>query len=552
MARRAPGTRMGGRARFTAAAAVAALLAGAAGRDAAAGHPVLCLGERAATVSTDPDAACAGPRVALPPDVGDKVVTIPLAPDAPAARGYVLSETRDPAGRLVRTAEILPRTPAPEPPPTLLPGDDLLDGPVRPFGREARVALVAVDGTTVVDCRPGTRPAGVLLGPYRMPRTGPVAVDVAAAGPPGFTAGIGDPGRSDAGPQQAGPVGDADPSRRLLLDAPGALREIVIACPEGGGTLRVRSVRAADAPGPPAPDRRAGWAWEAARWRDAPDALLADARRHGLTTLFVGLDIGASGIADADRLAAFVAAAGRAGIAVWAVEGDPEAVTPEGRAPFVARTRAIAAHQRAMPAAGRLAGIQYDIEPYLLPPDRLPGGWPAALARTLDDLAAAGDGLPVDVVVPFWLPSAGDGLAILAPALGRAAAITVMAYRTEPAAIVRVAAPMLDFGVERAIPVRVALEVLPLADEVRTTFLPAARGTLLHVSAAGRAAVVLLDREVEGPPGATFARAFEVVVPGSRTSFQGDAARMIALLPELRRRLAPWTSFGGLALHGIW
>jgi hypothetical protein len=550
------------RARLAAALALMLACWGTA-HPAAAADLVLCVGGRTVAVAgaaPDGDTAPPCPATAtlrLPVDADDVVWARLLDPVAEAAAGYVLSETPEQSGRIARAAEPLPTTPSPAAPEMAVPGDDLARiGPFRPFGVEGRVAVTPTAEGLRIACAPGTLPAGALLGPVAVPRIAGLSIALDAATDAHWAVGLGDPARPDAGPVALATVGPGAGRQALRPDAPGTVREIVFVCPGGAGDMLIRGAVVTAATGPTAPYARSAWSWDPARWRDAPEALLAEAARRNLDTLFVAVEVVDGAVADAARLTAFVTAAGARAIAVWAVEGDPAAVTQAGLPPFVARTRAIARHQRSAPPAGRLAGLQYDIEPYILDPAALDAPWPVAYGDALRTLLAETGDLPIDLVVPFWMTSLPDAMAAaIDPSASRIAALTVMAYRSDPAAVARIAAPLLDWGVARSVPVRVALEALPLPDERRTTFRPTGAGTgagrLWRVPIGGRHALILLRGPATPPVGTAFEGVATTVVPGARISFQGDAARLDAILPGLGDALSRWGSFAGFALHGI-
>jgi hypothetical protein len=113
-------------------------------------------------------------------------------------------------------------------------------------------------------------------------------------------------------------------------------------------------------------ERPGAWVWSTSRWRDHSDALLASAKLLGLGRLFISVEIGPTGVLDDGKLADFVQHARVEGIAILAVEGDPEMVNGAGHLAAIERARSLAAYQSAAPASARLFGVQYDIEPYLL------------------------------------------------------------------------------------------------------------------------------------------------------------------------------------------
>lgn len=467
-------------------------------------------------------------RGALPrlPDAGEEVVIV------------------TPAGRVLRAVLRPPEAGAAQPEPLPIDAPLLAAAQLRAFGAEERCRVARRGDGLVVDCAAGVRPAGAVVGFDGRPLPGGarlrLAVRAAAAG--GFGAAVVPPGR-DAEAPQALAAGAA------LFDlGQGSPLELVLVAPPAGGRLvidavsLVPAVAAAAAPG-------AAWAWSPAAWRgDAGARLIAAARSRRLDRLFVGLDVARGRVGHAAALQRFVRAAAAAGIAVEAVEGDP-AMAGDGLAAALARARAIAAYQRSAPVAARLAGVQYDIEPYVEP------GWrgDAAAYRAWADAVralAAELGEPVDLVLPFWLADMPEGRAMLdrvAPALRM---VTVMAYRRDPDGIERAAAPLLGWGTAAGKPVRVALEAERLADETEVRYAPAPRGTLaVHPGPPLRAELFATERRVAGAR--MYARRGETLVRAAALSFLGDEAAMRAAAETLRPTFAAWPSFAGYAFHGL-
>jgi hypothetical protein len=291
--------------------------------------------------------------------------------------------------------------------------------------------------------------------------------------------------------------------------------------------------------------------WEPARWADDPIRLVEDAATHRIGMLFVPLRIENGQLLQQDRLARFVRLARRQGISVVAVEGDPAMILEEGRKGAVARAEAIARYQRGSSPEERLAGVQYDIEPYLLPSfeterERILGAWAETVAALEGTL---GEGM--DLVLPFWIADRQDGRLLLDRIRPHVRRITIMAYRTEADAVTSAAEPLLAWGSENGVPVTVGLEAGFVADEVHHRYVPAAEGELHLVGIGDITAAVLLDGAYEGLPGATFRLDLTTTIAGSRISFLGDTSRMMEVARETEGRLSAWSAFSGLAFHGF-
>jgi hypothetical protein len=424
---------------------------------------------------------------------------------------------------------------------------------VRPFGVEERVRLSHADGRLRLECGAGHRPAGVLIGgPWQLPLAD---LRLAARYRAGGVFSLQAADAASAAREASYPVGElAATEREAALALPARLdragwRQFVLLCPPGAATLALEHLALEPVAGVPQP--RAAWIWERARWRDAPDALLAWAGRENIGELFIVVPLAGPAVREPARLAAFVRGAHRAGIAVTAVEGDPHMVLPSQRAASVDRARAYAAYNRAAAPEERLRAMQFDVEPYLLD-DAVLG--PTARDREYLALAgalhAAAAGMPLEFVVPFWWWNKRELLDGLAAA---AEGLAVMDYRTDPDQIVRFAVPFLDWGTQHGKRVRIALEAGRVALELQRRYVraePDEAGSLLLARADGTQVLVLLRQPVKAASGPLYRLAGERTLDGSATSFHGRPESLRALLPALERDFSAWRAFGGVALHG--
>ena len=431
---------------------------------------------------------------------------------------------------------------------------------LRAYGIEERARVErSGDGVALV-CRQGVSPAGVVLSApeWRLPTGVSPELLLEGAGEGRFAVGLLDAEAERRGtPIALGDfaAGTRDAVERLALPAAASDGKTPLgwslACPEAGGALSLRSLQlAAPAVAPPPP--RAAWAWDPARWRSGGEELLQAAANLSVGRLYVAVPIKGSTVADPERLARFVAAASDRGIDVWSVEGDPHAVLPAERGKFVDRARALSRYNAAHGRSARLAGIQYDIEPYILQGYALdPPRWQEAYAATIAALAGAGD-MPIEVVLPYWVGGDEETTAsLLAPLAANVGSIAVMDYRTDPFDIQAGAAPFLAWGSAAQKPVWIALENGPLDDELIERYRRAPSGELWAVPLGTDTVLVLLERPVEDLRGQAYALEVTFAAPARRTSFLGDRERLLGLLPALAESLRAWPSFAGLALHGM-
>ncbi|WP_313705124.1 hypothetical protein [Massilia sp.] len=432
----------------------------------------------------------------------------------------------------------------------------LPDAKLRPFGIEERVSIERRDGEVRLQCRAGTRPAGVLLdGPWKL-ALGAFALGADFSGNGNFALQAADAASSAR--ESSYTVGDLAATktpRSVALPLPAQLdranwRQFVLLCPSTAATLDLHALRLEPvAPAKPAP--RSTWIWDRGEWMDKGDALLAWAKGENIGELFIVVTLDGPRVRDPQQLRAFVRKASAAGIAVTSVEGDPHMALPNHRAATADRARAFAAYNRASAPEERLRAMQFDVEPYLLPDAVLPPNERdqeyLAMARALRE--AAGD-MPLEFVVPFWWWDKSElleGLANVADGLA------VMDYRTAPDEIVRFALPFLDWAAVHHKRVHIALEAGKVGAERQRRYVRAdagEAGELLLAQAGETPVLVLLRQPAKAAAGTLFRFSSERILDGSATSFYGDKDKLRKLLPELERDLGAWAGFAGIALHG--
>jgi hypothetical protein len=427
----------------------------------------------------------------------------------------------------------------------------------RPFGLEERARVAARADELTLQCAPGTRPAGVVVRTpdWRLPEINAIALRIDADGHGSFAVALDRAKGADPLSLGALEASAAPAARDFALPEASPQDDIplawTISCPAEAASLVIRRLTLAA----PARERaldRAAWVWPADRWRDHGDDLLAAALRLGIKRVSISVPVADHDVVAPLALARFVAAARRHGVAVWAVDGDPRAVLIPERASFAARAAIYTRYNAHAAPEERLAGLEYDIEPYLEPGYALdPTAWQKAYVATIRQLRAATP-MAIETVLPFWLATdAGARQALLDPLAGIVNGITVMDYRTDPIAVASFAEPFLAWGQKTGTPVHIALENGPIPDETIRYYRRAPAGILWLMPLGDSAAVVLLRQPAANPSGPSFAPDHDVTLPGSRISFLGDAPRLIALASQLDDAFRAWSSFAGLSFNGL-
>ena len=475
----------------------------------------------------------------LPESLGSVVAAYPLSEDT-AARikdGFALKGDEvippdDPSARLQIPVgvDLLPRTTA------------------MPFGSEGRAQVELRDGRLVLDCAAGSQPAGVLIrvAGRGLPQGAALSASARFQSTGNFVIGASDDRRSKAGdPLTLGNLSARPVELPATLDW-NTLESFTVSCPARASRLELSEL-VLKPKTENAPPRRALWAWQAQSWMNDSAALLAKAERARADTLFVTVPVAEGTVAQPQRLADFVSAASARHVAIWAVVGDPRAVTPDGQAQFSKLAAAFDAYNRSAAPAARLAGIQYDIEPYLNPGyAAAPEAWQEAYLATLEELRQQA-ALPVDVAIPFWWKDP----ALLEPLAQYVDSITVMDYRSDPLAIRSFAQPFLEWGAQHGRRVRIALEYGPIPDETHRHYRPAQDGDVALISASGTPALVkLAERRPAAPPiERVYEHSRDSVAPGKNITFAGQRDALLKITTELEQLWSAWPGFAGIALH---
>lgn len=140
-------------------------------------------------------------------------------------------------------------------------------------------------------------------------------------------------------------------------------------CPEQQARIEISSLRIMPSQPRSTVPGRALWAWRPQWWIDEPHRLLDELQAVRADTVYIAVPVrdDAPQVGQRAALQSFITEATRRGIGVWVVDGDPHAITPQARGEFVQRARAYDEYNRGVAENYRLQGIQYDIEPYLVP-----------------------------------------------------------------------------------------------------------------------------------------------------------------------------------------
>jgi hypothetical protein len=275
------------------------------------------------------------------------------------------------------------------------------------------------------------------------------------------------------------------------------------------------------------------WSTQPAQWQRLQPLW----KKAGVTALQLALP---RGLDEAhDSVASHLASLRADGFEIIAVEGDPHMILPQAREAVLSR------HQTLLKWRARLLnGIQYDVEPYLLPGFQLnPDRWHQRWLELYQTLAPSGEQF-VEPVVPFWLLTQQAAGPFLRGVAGRSARLVVMNYRSNPVEAAAWATAWLEWSLQHECPVAIAIECGPVPDVKSATFRRGDKGTLWVAPWPGHGtAVALFDEDVTAASGeSVFALSREATVSGSATSLKGrpheEVAEQLRLLREVCQRMA--------------
>jgi len=500
----------------------------------------------AVTAARPPGADCI--VVTLPIEASEVLAAVP-APRRPATapepETIGVTGRSSESGFSIQEVAIAPNS-ATAPPPYLVPGTDLraIAAP-RLLGSAERATLGADGDQTVLDCAPGTEPAGFALGAVRLPPIPGMSLRLVHSAMHTFKltatrAGTGEEPRLLAKLKTADSATEAQVPLPAELPADTPL-EFNMLCPAEGGRLALGEM-VLEAKTAVPPDRSA-WARSAALWAKDPAKLFARAQHWGITRLYADVPVGEHGLADPQALAGFIAAAGERSIAVWALlidDGD--------EAKLARAAAALADYNAGMPREAQIEGVLVERAPerlWIYAPD--PGVEAQQLLDRLQRLKPLLD-MPLAAAVPSWFPTdatVADRMATEVESL------TVIANRTEPSEIRRSVARFLAWGARHGRRVDVALEAMPILDAERRNFRRDSAGEAWLVPIGGGDVLLLLGAARGGLPGRAFRATDATPIPGASRSFAGDNAALREGMGALGRTLGAWPSFAGFAFYGL-
>jgi len=330
---------------------------------------------------------------------------------------------------------------------------------------------------------------------------------------------------------------------------------LTILCPASSATVRIDHIES-HPPRMTTESNRSAWVWQPSVWQQNPKFFWRLRTLEDIQEFFITIPVNVGGeVSNAALLREFLREAAAQNIRVWAVIGDRNDVLEENRR--LLRTR-VSAYRRFNDRSSReekLAGVQLDIEPYLLPSHDLASSiWRERYLQTIQAaIDTAGESLPVDLVMPVWWGNHSDwGSNLLNRLNYPSLSITVMNYRTDLQRLHIGAIPFLDWGSEHQRPVRMALETGTLEDETQRIYnIHDDTGRLWRLQIGSTPILVLFKTPQENLIGSAYRFASEGIFSAGNLTFGGDQQRLNAIANHLNELWQQWPTFVGIALHGL-
>ncbi len=446
----------------------------------------------------------------------------------------------------------------------------------RPFGIEERVSAPE---TNQLMCEAGSDIGGAYFYSARPWSSGSdLQLEIRASGQGRFGIALGDAQRDLS--QSPLPLGEIELTgsgtqvfRFDLPDNDLAWTSLTVVCPQTQGRLTMASLVLRSSPavddninaGVETVDadhqisrryQRGAWLWDPDLWQNDPDVIWQAQAQQRLTEIYISVPVNEHGrVAESDRLVQFVINASAKSLDVWLVAGDPHDVLPDNQTVLENSVRAALLYNNDAPEGARLAGVQLDIEPYLLPGfAQAQGHWRERYVAVIQRVHQMLNGqLALDLVMPAWWgnhPAWGQALLTQLPTTNTS--ISIMNYFTSPQRLLISAEPFLSWGQHSAVPIKIGVESGSLRDEYQRRYRAHDHtGRLWLISVGEQPVFVLFDQPQSNLNGQAYAYAFEYELPASLYTFAGDMTRLNTVLDELTNEWRTWSSFAGISIHGL-
>lgn len=329
---------------------------------------------------------------------------------------------------------------------------------------------------------------------------------------------------------------------------------LTLLCPASAATVRIDRIDS-HPPQETMEYKRSAWVWQPSFWQQSPEFFWRLRALEDIREFFITVPVNVGGeVSNAPLLRQFLREADSRNIRIWAVIGDRNDVLEENRGLLRTRVSAYRRFNERSQNEEMLAGVQLDIEPYLLPGHNLASGiWRERYLQTIRAaIDTAGESLPVDLVMPVWWGDHSDWGSSFLNRLDFRSSITVMNYRTDFERLYYGAIPFLDWGREHQRPVRIALETGTLEDETQRIYVASDdTGRLWSLQIGSTPILVLFETPQNNLIGSPYSFASERDFSAGTLTFAGDQQRLNTISDQLTESWRQWPTFTGIAVHGL-
>jgi hypothetical protein len=286
------------------------------------------------------------------------------------------------------------------------------------------------------------------------------------------------------------------------------------------------------------------WVWDYHAAVAHPETLIQDCLRAGVTRMLVQMPHKDDPSDVWSAYAALLERGTRSGVEIFALDGYPEAIYEP--APLIEKIVRL----RTLLPDGHWAGIQLDIEPYLLAQFSDPQDYSLYL-HVIDTIkAAVGEHARLSVVMPFWFSAkTAHNRPLDFEVMDRVDEVALMSYRTDVDDLQDITEHTLRYGDAVGVPVWLAVETTTLPIDRQVTLIRELRPGMAnaYLDRAGRRLVF-----TRPPPEQkeSFRVAHHITVRPERLTFAGKRRREVHT--ALNTIFAfPHTSLAGVLIHDM-
>ncbi len=286
------------------------------------------------------------------------------------------------------------------------------------------------------------------------------------------------------------------------------------------------------------------WVWDYHAAVAHPETLIQDCRRAGVTRILVQMPHKDDPPTVWSAYAALLKRATQSGVEIFALDGYPEAIYEP--APLMEKISRL----RALLPEGHLAGLQLDIEPYLLSQFSDPQDYSLYL-HVIDKIKAAlGDRARLSIVMPFWFSAkTAHNRPLDFEVMDRVDEVALMSYRTDVDDLQDITEHTLRYGDAVSIPVWLAVETRALPIDRQVTLIREPRQDMAnaYLDRVGRR-LVFTSPPPEQKEG--FRVAHQITVRPERLTFAGKRRHDVQAAINSMFGF-PHTSLAGVLIHDM-